>query len=160
MPSEAAHIALACHNVQAACFLNGHPEYHDWTTVTAFYAALHFIDAVLFKQDAVAHGQTHDVRESVLKAKPKYANLYKHYRPLASAALIARYLESKRDRVSCSTFSEYMTPEKVLSEVLKHRLVSVIQSTRRQLPTEFGDRLDGAERAIRDLQPQPPAKTS
>jgi len=155
MPGETAHVALACHNVQAACFLNNHPEYHDWTAVTAFYAALHFVDAVLYKQDAAPHGQTHDLREAALKANNKYANIYKHYRPLASAALIARYLESNRDRVAVGMFSEYMSPATVHSELLKHRLISVILSAKKQLSAGIGAPLDNAEKAIRALPPPP-----
>jgi hypothetical protein len=42
------HLAQAVHNESACDFLNSNSKFYDWTVTSAFYAALHYVSAVMF----------------------------------------------------------------------------------------------------------------
>lgn len=121
MPDKDSHLAVARRNQDLIGQLlaggNGYPE---WVAVIAFYKALHIVDAVLFVNHPEKHGGSHDNRNHLLKTTPRYANLYKQYRPLFSASLVARYLEA--DHRGYGSFAEYMTADDVVHTLLNHYL--------------------------------------
>jgi len=95
-------------------------DFVDWIATVAFYKALHLFEALLSQGDPPRHSANHTIRENHLKQKP-YHSIYKHYRDLQEASLIARYLQTWDGKVH-SSFSEYMSAEKVQNVLLKHRL--------------------------------------
>lgn len=52
------HIHLALHNEQACDFLNSSNLYFDWVITSAFYAALHYVSAVIFPVSFDLGGET------------------------------------------------------------------------------------------------------
>ena len=67
------------------------PETHpDWIVTIAFYAALHCFEVLCAHDDNDAH-TGHDVRHDTLKRTPRYKHIWKHYLPLSSASMVARY---------------------------------------------------------------------
>lgn len=128
MPSEEAHLKLASRN-QATIdhLLCDVPKFSEWITTIAFYKAVHLVEAVFSRDPNIRHTHDHKTRELQLKKTKKYAHLWKHYRPLWTASLIARYLEDLGGTAH-SSFSDYLSPEKVQDEILNHRLKQVENS--------------------------------
>ena len=124
MASEQAHISIASHNVETASFLNQNEKWHDWTATTTFYAALHVVDAVLAADGPAGHGQSHDERAAILKTTKRYEQIWRHYRPLFAASLVARYLQARSGGPTYGSFSDYLTPTQVRDMLMKHHLVS------------------------------------
>ena len=97
---------------------DNHPE---WIAVIAFYKALHLVET-LFAHDKASHSRNHESRESLLKSDRRYKNIWEHYRVLWTISTVARYLSS------VESFAEYMSPEDVEKEVIRHRLNQVEKS--------------------------------
>lgn len=142
MPRDSEHIDLATHNIETSFYLfSGGSKYCDWTATTAFYAALHIIDAILFKHHNKKHGQTHGVREAILKAK-SYQHIYKHYRELSSASKIARYLTDGSGH--SVVFEDYMSQSTVKDILIKHHLQQIIKSAKNFLDDASFKKLNSA----------------
>ena len=121
MPNKAAHLNLAKRNqVLIDHLLPKINEHSDWITTIAFYKALHIVEAIFQDDPKILHGQNHEGRDFFLKANKKYHHIYKQYRPLWAASIVARYLENGSRSVS--SFSEFLSPDRVKSEMLDHRL--------------------------------------
>ena len=120
MPNEDSHITLAIHNQKVIDYLiKDSEEYSDWITTVAFYKALHIIEAIFFKDKVIGHGHSHEDRERFLKNNKKYSHIFKNYRPLWAASMIARYLDNPSKRgVVYTNFSDFQTPDKVTSEII------------------------------------------
>jgi len=131
MPSEKAHLAVAQRNQHLIDHLLADPvRFPEWIATAVFYRALHLVEAVFSNDPNVRHARTHEERERILKSSRKYSGIYKHYRPIWSASLIARYLEDSSTTVS--SFAEYMSPADVKAQLLDHYLRR-IESTVEQL---------------------------
>lgn len=129
--SEIDHIALANRNHDTLLFLCQDVEQHaEWVVTIAFYKAVQIVEAV-YAAHRNSHSHSHDARIGDLK-RTVYANLFKAYRPLYAASLVARYLEDsserKVDSAGSSTvkkyhrFSDYMNPDDIVKRLLKKRL--------------------------------------
>jgi hypothetical protein len=59
------------------------------------------------------------MREEILKER--YGEIYRHYAPLKTASIIARYLADRKGP-TYQTFTDYMTMQQVQSVVVNHRL--------------------------------------
>lgn len=127
VPDSNAHLTVARRNQllidRLLADLGAHPE---WLAVVAFYKALHLIEAVLFRTHPVKHGRDHPHRNQLLKDR-RYQHLYKHYRPLFAASLVARYLESE-EAGEVGAFAEYMPAERVRDYLVNHCLRQVERS--------------------------------
>lgn len=122
MPDKMAYLAAAQRDQKVIDYLLGGPaDFSEWITTIAFYKALHLVEA-LFAHDGKWHKKSHVSRESLLKATTRYSHIYEHYRPLWNASMVARYLLGE------SIFSNYLSPEKVRSELLNHRLTKIEKS--------------------------------
>lgn len=143
MPTEDEHTQLAIHNMEVVDYLLVKPEFADWTATITFYTALHIVEAVFFhdqKHVHQRHGQNHENREQLLKGTKSYENMYKHYRPLQAASVVARYLQSSRGRVL--TFQAYMPSNQVRSKLVKHHLAQLIKTARKFLSPDCARSLD------------------
>ncbi len=131
MSSEDAHLALAQRNQVAIDHLLGKPDdCAEWVVTVAFYKALHLVEAV-FCHDGIGHGQNHERRDELLKRNRRYSHIYKHYRPLWAASIVARYLEDRdrnRGDTGYSSFSDYLSVADVQSQMLGHRLREIEKS--------------------------------
>ncbi|MFH1023462.1 MAG: hypothetical protein V1809_08730 [Planctomycetota bacterium] len=134
MPTEAAHIALAARNQKTIDYLlNDISAHSEWITTIAFYRALHIVEALFSKDPRARHGTSHERRDHLLKSDKRYSHIYKHYRPLWAASVVARYLEDRVHTYGC--FSEYLTPEQIKTEILGHRLCQIEKSAKKLLPS-------------------------
>ncbi len=129
MPNESEHIQLALHNIEVIHYLLDKPKFSDWTATVTFYTALHIVEAVFFhdtKNTHRRHGHNHEEREKILKGTRSYQNLYIHYRPLQSASVVARYLNSQSQR--CTVFQQYLNDNQIKEKLIKHHLFQIIKT--------------------------------
>ena len=132
MPDRKSHLNLAEKNQKTIDYLlEKLDEFPEWIATVSFYKALHLVEA-LFSQNSKVHSQSHDSRLQHLKKTPRYSNIYKHYRPLYTASMVARYMENKT-KGSFFNFTDFLTPKKVKSELIDHRLRKIEQSVTKLL---------------------------
>lgn len=129
MALEADHIELANRNHDTLAYLAAEVEQHsEWVATVAFYKAVQVVEAV-FAAHSKSHSHSHDARLSRLKLKV-YSGLFKPYRHLYAASLVARYLEdasaTKLDSSAAikkySCFSDYIAPDEVMERLVRKRL--------------------------------------
>lgn len=128
MPNEEQHIQWALHNIDVINHLYENQLFCDWVATVAFYTGLHIIEAVLFADKGTQgkHGVDHHRRKITLKQTNRFLKLYQHYRPLHSAAQVARYIE---DSAGTPTFFQsYMSATEVRDTLLQHHLVQIMKS--------------------------------
>ncbi len=156
MPETATHINLAVHNIDAAGYLIKDKKFSDWAAVTTFYAALHVVEAVFHSNQKTEerHGQTHEHRNRILKYDRRYQHIYKNYRILYSASLVARYLEDCSNASTHILFDKYLPPEKVISELIRDKFWQILKSAGQFLKPEFGEALTRKFSETFNSQPQ------
>jgi hypothetical protein len=129
MPNERSHLALANHNQDLLDRLVVEIDaFPDWVATVAFYKALHVVEAVFACENPARHGADYVNRERILKSSPKYEHIYRHYRVLYSASMVARYMQD-----NLTDFATYLAPHRVIDELLKHRLHEVEKSAAKRL---------------------------
>jgi hypothetical protein len=132
MASEADHIAVANRTQKTIVHLLQDSETHSpWVAITAFYKALHVVEAVFANDRKIGHTSDHTQREARLKSIRKYSNIVQHYLPLNRASLNARYLSGGQ------AFDDYMDSETVINRLLKHHLAQVEQTSQKFLSGEY-----------------------
>jgi len=132
MPSKEAHLQLAERNQHVLDYLLAEPQKcAEWIATVAFYKALHLVEA-LFAHHGLGHSHNHEDRDHRLKADRRYHHIYKHYRPLWAASIVARYLCDPQGR-QFSRFHDYLTPQHLQSQLLDHRLQQVEKSVHKLL---------------------------
>jgi hypothetical protein len=136
MPSSSAHIAAAHRNQKTIDYLcRGDDVVSPWIATVAFYKALHIVEA-LFDRDPncpIDHTDDHSSRNHRLKTTQRYSSLWKHYRALYEASMIARYLQEDPAAQTFDVFSKYMPPAKVKTHILGHHLHQVQETVGRLL---------------------------
>jgi hypothetical protein len=101
------------------------PErFPEWIVTTAFYKAVQVVEAVFANHGQ--HGHDHNKRLELLKT-PRYAILFRDYRPLWTASSVARYLYDNDARVEYSKFSDFLPATKVIDKIVKRRLRTLEQ---------------------------------
>jgi hypothetical protein len=127
--SETDHITLANRNHGTLLYLCDDAEQHaEWVATVAFYKAVQVVEAV-FANHLGRHSNGHDSRIDDLKRRSEFKPLFKAYRPLYSASLVARYLEDSSPKKldggksqRYKSFLDYMPGEAVIKRLLKKRL--------------------------------------
>ncbi len=134
MARVADHIAIANRNHSTlATLLATGAAHSEWVATVAFYKAIHVIEAV-FVTTSMGNSVDHEDRTFKLKRDRRFESLFTHYRPLKEASTIARYLQDQHGRFK--VFSDYLTPERVHSELIRHRLHQIESSASRFLSAE------------------------
>jgi len=124
MPNVATHLSVAHRNQLCLDFLRPQISVHpEWVVVVAFYQALHLVEAVFASLPTPYHSTDHSDRRQRLFADNRFKNLRDHYRPLERASKIARYLHD--DNSAYASFSAFLTPADVETQILNHRLRQV-----------------------------------
>lgn len=135
MPTKDAHLAAARQNQSTIGFLlNASNDDHlPWVVTVAFYKALHVVEALFASQASgeIQHTDDHRQRNDTLKTTVRFQQIWKMYRPLYNASLIARYLRDNASSPTFEVFSKYMSKEEVESKVLGHYLHQVQASASR-----------------------------
>lgn len=136
MPSKEAHIAVAKRNQATIDFLLGGDDEHlPWVVTVAFYKALHIVEAVFAadRQSPMPHSDDHKIRNRLLKTTNRYAQLWRMYRPLWEASLVARYLRVDDNSPSYNDFTQYMNRADIEQRVLAHYLAQIEASAAKLL---------------------------
>jgi hypothetical protein len=133
--AETDHISLANKNHDTLVYLVKSGEAHaEWIATIAFYKGVHIVEAV-YANHLNAHSFSHDDRIHRLKL-PIFGDMFRAYRPLYAASLVARYLEDSSSRkfddkptptAKYRSFSDYRSPEAVVNKLLKKRLQTLEQ---------------------------------
>jgi hypothetical protein len=121
MSLEAHHIALASRNQDVLEYLlQDVDRCTEWIATTAFYKALHVVEAVFANDPNVRHTYKHEVRLDTLKQYRKYQSIHKRFRVLWSASTVARYLvdqgQQKPQGYTC--FADYIKPDRIRLDLL------------------------------------------
>lgn len=87
------HKAQYEHNKRFVKFgiTNSNGSFYDWEVTAFFYAAVHLIEAVLFKEYSVINIRTHEERRDYIETKPAFNSIKKDYFKLISLSHTARY---------------------------------------------------------------------
>lgn len=90
------------------------PKYPDWIVTTAFYVALHAVDALLY-HDKVRGITKHEYRNAVLIDTNKYLGIKNAYFPLYDLSRTVRYLADPArwvptDQIHKNVISRYLYP--------------------------------------------------
>jgi hypothetical protein len=88
LPALDAHLSQAKHNESVALFLLQH-DYPDWAVTAFFYAALHYVEAVLAQNNQ--HSGNHPIRDNTIGRTPSLKGIYREYRYLKTLSNDARY---------------------------------------------------------------------
>jgi len=128
MASEVEHLACANRTHETMRHLLADVRVHSpWLAITAFYKALHVVEAVFANDRHIGGTASHDEREGVLKRNKRFLQIYRHYSPLKRASLNARYL------AEVTSFDQYLSPDRVLDLLLRHHLAQLEQSAKKFL---------------------------
>jgi hypothetical protein len=132
MPNETAHIRQANKNDEALKHLmTAGTKFPEWITTIAFYKAVHIVEALLFCQHS---RHSHDHTDRLTTLLRLYPNLYKQYRPLCEASMVARYLcDNCDDGKTYTSFTDYLSADDVVKKLVHSRLVRVEQIALMQL---------------------------
>ncbi len=89
MPSLNEHLAKSEHNEGLADALATKTQYFDWAVTVLFYAALHYVDAVLSasRTDPLSHEQRH----TAMGVNDTLRRIFPEYRSLETMSRNARY---------------------------------------------------------------------
>jgi bisphosphoglycerate-independent phosphoglycerate mutase (AlkP superfamily) len=89
LPSKDAHIKKAERNEKFAEFLASKTHYLDWAITVLFYAALHYVDAVLAV--SLADPEDHKERKAQMAVNETLKRVYREYRIVETASWNSRY---------------------------------------------------------------------
>lgn len=136
MPSKETHVAAAKRNQATLDYLlAGGDEQLPWVATVAFYKALHVVETVFAadKQSPVSHTDDHKLRNHVLKTVNRYQQLWRMYRPLWEASLVARYLRVDDNAPAYTDFTQYLSRADIERRVVGHYLAQIEASAARLL---------------------------
>jgi len=110
MSSKVIHLKQAGHNFSTTKALMN-TEFYDWACTTAFYTALHYVEAKFYEDPKIIHTNqsyesvkirlqqmgtdkgVHSWREQLISQK--FPTLFSNYRQLQICSQLTRYLENK-----------------------------------------------------------------
>lgn len=152
MASASDHVTLANRNQEALTHLLAtHRQFPEWITVIAFYKALHVIDAML-EEDEAPTPNDHKRRAEILRSNTRYDAVWDHYRPLCSAASVARYMGEEKGK-EFTRFADYLSADDVVAKIVRHRLHQVEAAALRLMPA-------AGARLVRAVPPKPPSASA
>jgi hypothetical protein len=88
LPKASEHISKAERNEKIADALSK-TDFLDWTVTCLFYAALHYVDAILAA--SVIHPEGHTERNEAIGTNPSLLKIRNEYRTLETLSRNARY---------------------------------------------------------------------
>lgn len=135
MPSKESHVETAKRNQQTIDHLLANDDHLAWAVTVSFYKALHVVETLLCcdAQSPCKHTDDHKSRNKLLKRTRRYEAIYRLYRPLQDASLVARYLQSEPGSTVYDDFSKYMDRQAVENMAIGHYLRQIENSAKRLL---------------------------
>jgi len=127
MPNFEGHEEAAARNQKVLdCLLENYDHSPDdfahWVIAVAFYKALHLIEGVFSQEQQPFHSKDHQERNRRLKEVKKYGHLWRHYRPLFEASMVARYLVAPNSAEDQTDLSTYLSGTSIRSKFINHYL--------------------------------------
>lgn len=116
------HMSQYRHNKNFNSFgiSNQKESFHDWEVTVSFYAAVHLIEAVLYKKCSVSEINTHDERlEYLQNNKTIFGGIERAYFKLKNLSRTARY----SGYINISSEDSYLAQtclEDIESELIRH----------------------------------------
>ena len=89
MPTKDEHLSKAARNEKFAEYLAEKTEYIDWGVTILFYAALHYMDAVL--SVSAIDPRDHKARHTAIGVNDTLRRVYREYRLLETQSWNSRY---------------------------------------------------------------------
>jgi hypothetical protein len=136
MSDKESHLAQAEKNQLTIDYLLGDSDKHpEWIATIAFYKAVHLVEALFSTEKKLQikpHSNDHSSRLDTLKKNNRYLNIFKHFRPLFNASIIARYLCDDKGSFCC--FRDYYTIDDVKNKILNHHLKQIENTVAKMLP--------------------------
>lgn len=130
MPVHSDHITLAVHNLDVLHYLIPKENFYDWLVIVACYSSIHLIEAMLSLENGskarTIHSTSHADRNLVLQNA--YPAVWRKFRPLYDASLVARYL-IKDDGSASPGFPLCYNRDTVVNKLIKSHFAGVIQRT-------------------------------
>ena len=88
--TESQHLQKAAHNWQLSSALKSlDGDYRAWEIITAFYAAVHLVQAYL-RAKTTTYPQTHQERDELIAADTGLNPIHRQYRELKQLSVTAR----------------------------------------------------------------------
>jgi len=84
------HFRTAERNLQVLQVLQDDGRFPEWIVVTAFYRAVHLVEGVFALESGPRHSASPEERNQPPRTEKRYANIWKHFRPLMSLSVLAR----------------------------------------------------------------------
>ena len=125
MPNFEAHEEAANRNQKVLnCLLENYDHSPDdfahWVIAVAFYKALHLVEAIFYTDGF--HSTDHRERNQRLKDVKKFGHIWKHYRPLFEASMVARYLVNPHSGTDQTDLNTYLSDTAIRSQFINHHL--------------------------------------
>lgn len=133
MASKTIHVSQARHNQKLAKRLLT-SEYYDWACTSAFYSALHYVEAKFFEIPEVVHSdKAYKKHKNLMKEEDinlgvhsfrvmllgnRFPKLRTSYRQLMEVSFQVRYLEN-HDKVACDFISIETAKNLVNKDLIK-----------------------------------------
>jgi len=139
MPDLKSHQEAATRNQTVLdCLLenyDGSPDnFAPWVVTVAFYKALHLVEGIFYadglssKEKRGFHSKDHQERNQRLRKDNKYKHLWKHYRPLWEASIVARYLFDVDTGTDQTDLNAYLSGTDIRSKFIGHYLRQIEKS--------------------------------
>ncbi|MEX1027550.1 MAG: hypothetical protein WD049_06020 [Candidatus Paceibacterota bacterium] len=131
MPSKQAHLAAVARNRKAgSILLQQDDDCLPWVVVCAFYEGLHLVEALLSIDEKAPrrHCPDHETRNDVLRRTNRYERIWRSYRQLQQASMVARYLSFHGDGQTYSRFTDYLTRDEIEQKVVNDWLHQIHKS--------------------------------
>jgi len=139
MPNLEAHEEAATRNQTVLdCLLMNYDSSPDdfahWVITVAFYKALHLVEGIFYMDGLLSHekrpfhSKEHKERNQRLKNIKRFEHLWKHYRPLFEASMVARYLYDPHSDMEQTDLSTYLSGNSIRHKFIEHYLHQIEKS--------------------------------
>ena len=128
MPTLEAHEEAAIRNQTVLdCLLVNYDrspdDFANWVITVAFYKALHLVEGIFYMEgNRPLHSKEHKERNQRLKNTKRFEHLWKHYRPLFEASMVARYLYDPSTDTDQTDLNTYLSGNSIRSKFIDHYL--------------------------------------
>lgn len=139
MPDLKAHEEAATRNqVVLDCMVANHDlapdDFAPWVVTVAFYKALHLVEGIFYidgltsNEKRPIHSKDHAERNGLLKTVKNFQHLWRNYRPLWEASMVARYLFDPKTDMEQTDLSAYLSGDSIRSKFINHYLCQIEKS--------------------------------
>jgi hypothetical protein len=136
MPDLISHQEAATRNqIVLNCLLtnydNSPNDFVHWVITVAFYKALHLVEGIFYvdgltsKEKRAFHSKDHQERNQRLKSNKRFEHLWRHYRPLWEASMVARYLFDVHSGRDQTDLQAYLPEDSIRSKFIGHHLKQI-----------------------------------